>query len=101
MFLSGWAAADDSLKQTPSFIERSRMKGSFSPTCDRYGHILTGIGGSPQAMAPFVLPSAEEIALFPRGTGIGLAATGDGQRNGLRSKESKVSDEVRYGTRRE
>jgi len=41
------------------------MKGSFSPTCDRHGHILSGIGGSPQVMAPFVFPTAEEMAFLP------------------------------------
>jgi len=71
------------------------MKGSVSPTCDRYGHILTGIGGSPQAMAPFVLPTAEEIALFPAGTGNGLASTGYEQRNGSRSRERKVGFRIR------
>jgi len=39
------------------------MKGSFNPTCDRHGHMLTGVGSSPQLMAPFVCPTAEEIAL--------------------------------------
>jgi hypothetical protein len=62
-----------------SFTERFRMKGSFNPTCDRYGHMLTGVGGSPQVMAPFVFPTAEEIALFPGGSGNGGAPTGHGQ----------------------
>jgi nucleotide-binding universal stress UspA family protein len=71
------------------------MRGSFSPTCDRYGHILTGIGGSPQAMAPFVFPTAEEIALFTGGTGNGHASTGYGASGGSRSKERKVNFRIR------
>jgi hypothetical protein len=41
------------------------MKGPFNPSCDRYGHLLTSVGGSPQVMAPFTFPTAEEIALSP------------------------------------
>jgi nucleotide-binding universal stress UspA family protein len=41
------------------------MKGSFNPTCDRHGHMLAGVGGSPQVTAPFICPSAQEIALLP------------------------------------
>ena len=40
------------------------MKDLFNPTCDRHGHILTGIGGAPQLMAPFVFPTAEEMAFL-------------------------------------
>jgi nucleotide-binding universal stress UspA family protein len=64
------------------------MKGSFNPTCDRHGHMLTGVGGSPQVMAPFVLPTAEEIALFPGGVGDGSASTGQGQGNGSSAKKT-------------
>ena len=71
------------------------MKGSFNPTCDRHGHMLTGVGGSPQVMAPFVLPTAEEIALFPGGVGIGSASTGQGQRNGSSAKKRKVAFRIR------
>jgi nucleotide-binding universal stress UspA family protein len=41
------------------------MKDPFSPTCDRHGHILTGVGGSPQVMELFVFPTAEEMAFLP------------------------------------
>jgi len=41
------------------------MKHLFNPTCDRYGHILTGVGISPQVMPPFVFPTAEEMAFLP------------------------------------
>lgn len=71
------------------------MKGSFNPTCDRYGHMLTGVGGSPQVMAPFVFPTAEEIALFPGGSGNGGAPTGHGQRNGSKSNKRKVTFRIR------
>ena len=53
------------------------MKGSFSPTCDRYGHILTAATGSPPVMALFTIPTAEEIPLFrevPR-TGVSAASS--------------------------
>ena len=70
------------------------MKGLFNPTCDRHGHILTGVGGSPQVMAPFVFTTAEEIALFPGGAGNG-SASGHGQPNGSRSKERKMVFRIR------
>lgn len=41
------------------------MKGLFNPTCDRHGHILTGLGVSPEVMEPFVFPTAEEMAFLP------------------------------------
>jgi nucleotide-binding universal stress UspA family protein len=55
------------------------MKPCFNPTCDRHGHLLTGFGESPQTMALFVLPTAEEITLSLEGGG-----------------ESKVSNETRF-----
>ena len=69
------------------------MKGLFNPTCDRYGHMLTGVGGSPQVMAPFVFPTVEEMAIFPGGAAV--ASTGHGQSNGSRSKERKIGFRVR------
>ena len=41
------------------------MKRLFNPTCDRHGHILKGLGVSPEVMAPFVFPTAEEMAFLP------------------------------------
>jgi nucleotide-binding universal stress UspA family protein len=84
-------SADDS----PSFTERFRMKSSFNPTCDRHGHMLTGVGGSPQVMAPFVFPTAEEIALFSGGAGNGSASTGHGRSNGSKSNKRKVAFRIR------
>jgi hypothetical protein len=46
-------------------IEEQPMKHLFSPTSDRYGHLITGVGGPPQTMALFVLPSAEDIIGSP------------------------------------
>jgi hypothetical protein len=43
------------------------MKNLFSPTCDRYGHILTTVTGSSPVVALFAFPTAEEMAPF-RGT---------------------------------
>ena len=71
------------------------MKGLFNPTCDRHGHLLTGVGGSPQVMAPFVFPTAEEMAIFPGGAVNGSASTGHGQPNGSRSKERKMVFRIR------
>ena len=71
------------------------MKGLFNPTCDRYGHMLTGVGGSPQVMAPFVFPTVEEMAIFPAGAANGGASTGHGQPNGSRSKERKMVFRIR------
>jgi nucleotide-binding universal stress UspA family protein len=65
------------------------MKHSFNPTCDRYGHLLTGLGGSPQVMAPFVFPTAEEMAFLP-GTRNGGALAVHRQASGSMSKRRKV-----------
>jgi nucleotide-binding universal stress UspA family protein len=45
------------------------MKFCFNPTCDRHGHMLTGLGESAQTMALFVLPRVEEITLFSEDAG--------------------------------
>ena len=71
------------------------MKHSFNPTCDRYGHILTGLGGSPQVMAPFVFPTAEEMAFFTGSAGNESDLTGQRPRDGSRSKERKVVFRIR------
>jgi nucleotide-binding universal stress UspA family protein len=41
------------------------MKRNFSATSDQYGHIITGVGGSVQTRALFVLPKPEQVGLFP------------------------------------
>jgi hypothetical protein len=70
------------------------MKRSFNPTCDRHGHLLTGLGVSPQAMEPFVFPTAEEMAFLP-GTLNDRVSAPHPQVNGPRSKERKVPLRIR------
>ncbi|PWT86100.1 MAG: hypothetical protein C5B58_01965 [Acidobacteria bacterium] len=62
------------------------MKGLFNPTCGRYGHIFTGPGGSPQIMAPFVFPTAEDMAFLP-GPGKGSVSSPYRRLNGSMSKK--------------
>ena len=64
------------------------MKRSFNPTCDRHGHLLTGLGVPPQAMQPFVFPTAEEMAFSP-GTLNDRVPAPNPQVNGSRPKREK------------
>ena len=70
------------------------MKGPFNPSCDRHGHLLTGLGVSPQVMAPFTFPTAEEIALFPGGQS-GRDSMPHPRRSGSRSKKKRVPFQIR------
>jgi len=65
------------------------MKGSFNPTCDRHGHILTGVGGFQQAMEPFLFPTAEEMAFLPGARNDRISAANP-QINGSTDKKRKV-----------
>jgi nucleotide-binding universal stress UspA family protein len=70
------------------------MKGLFNPTCDRYGHILTGLGVSPEVMAPFVFPTAEEMAFLP-GAANGVISGPSPEVAGDLSKKGKVPFRIR------
>jgi nucleotide-binding universal stress UspA family protein len=71
------------------------MKGSFNPTCDRHGHMLTGVGGSPQVMASFICPTAEEIALLPAAAQLSASAARDRQPQRSGPKKEKYIPHIR------
>jgi nucleotide-binding universal stress UspA family protein len=71
------------------------MKNLFIPTCDRYGHLLTGLGGSPQVMALFIFPTPEEMAFSPVTAGNGFAPSRNGRPNQAQSKKGKNRFEIR------
>src|SRR5690349_16256037 len=71
------------------------MKGLFNPTSDRHGHILTGVGGPPEVMLPFILPSVEEITLLPESARIVAAATPDRQLSQVRPKTGNNEFHIR------
>jgi len=70
------------------------MKHSFNPTCDRHGHIITGVGISPQVIAPFVFPTAEEMAFLP-GTASGSVSAPHRRFDESISKKTKVPFRIR------
>lgn len=67
------------------------MKGLFNPTCDRHGHIFTGVGESPLITEPFVSPTVEGIALLPGGTVNGISSTRHEQQNESGAKNLRVA----------
>ena len=71
------------------------MKDLFNPTCDRHGHILTGFGGSPQMMAPFIFPTAEEMAFLPVRAGDGSAPNLDSRLNDAHPKMGQNEFKIR------
>jgi nucleotide-binding universal stress UspA family protein len=71
------------------------MKRSFNPTCNRHGHTLTGVGGSSQVMAPFVFPTAEDMAFLPDGALSGSVSVPHRQINGFMSEKRKVPFRIR------
>jgi nucleotide-binding universal stress UspA family protein len=71
------------------------MKDLFNPICDRHGHILTGVGGLPEVMLPFILPSVEEITLLPESARIVAAATRDRQLGQIRPKADNNGFHIR------
>jgi nucleotide-binding universal stress UspA family protein len=70
------------------------MKRSFNPTCDRHGHLLTGLGGSPQAMEPFFFPTAEDMAFLPS-TVNDPVSTQTSQSEGSAARERKAHLRIR------
>jgi hypothetical protein len=71
------------------------MKGMFNPTSDRHGHILTGLGGSPQVMAPFTFPTAEETAFLLPSGGNGSVLARNGRLDHARPKLGKNKLEIK------
>jgi hypothetical protein len=70
------------------------MKRPFNPSCDRHGHLLIGVGGSSQVMAPFIFPTAEEMAFLPDALS-GSVSVPHPQINGSMSKKRKVPFRIR------
>jgi hypothetical protein len=62
---------------------------------DRYGHLLTGVGGLPQGMSPFIFPTPEEMAFLPVVAGNGFAPSRNRRPNQAQSQKGKNRFEIR------